>query len=137
MARQLAFASSVLAPAAPSVENGGVYHLAEAWVGYVLLADDVNVDPLVEAYKSAPEEHRFELLALLAEVAGTNQSEFFRQIATQGSDGEMLISVHWMGNRLDSASETLLKTLSARKDEIGSAADVALKRIQDAKAGDD
>ncbi|MDC1142755.1 hypothetical protein OAU50_06660 [Planctomycetota bacterium] len=137
MARYMAFVSSVVAPAAPNASNTALYHLADAWVGYVLLADDVNLSPLKDAFKSAPEEHRFELLALLAEVARTNESAFFRDIATQGRQGEKLIAIRWMGNRLDLASEELLKTLSGGKGDIAATAKEALSRIQDAKNGNE
>ncbi|MCF6228388.1 MAG: hypothetical protein L3J82_06985 [Planctomycetes bacterium] len=136
LTRQMALKVSMQGVSAPVPPDAKTYYLSEAWVGYVLSSEGVDLKPLVEAFKTAPDENRFELLALLAEVAPVNQSAFFRQVATQGEVGEKLIAIRWMGNRRADDPEvvTVLEGLKADENSlIADTAKVALKRVQDAK----
>ena len=125
---ELELALSLLTHAAPV--NGS--HRGEAWVGYTLRAYDVAQDELVASYRAAPDGRKLELLALLVETANLKDAGVFKWVATSDRpEAEKILAVRWMGERRDTGSTDLLKTLSEGKGALAAEAKTALEQLKD------
>ncbi|MCC6465157.1 MAG: hypothetical protein IT463_07445 [Planctomycetes bacterium] len=109
------------APAAPARFE------AEAWVASAVAGDAAA---LAEAYRKAPDESKLELLALLAETAGTAQRDLFAGAATSRPAAERIVAIRWAGARKDGGSRELLAGLAAGKDDVAAEAARALARLE-------
>lgn len=120
-----AFLYAMLTGEAPP--EGGQRYTPMAWVGYAM-GYDAPLDELVEAYKTAPDEDRLVLLALLAETAPATEDAIFRSVATSDRPpGERIIAVQWLRERKPPGGEELLKKLSGGSGIVAEEAKRALK----------
>jgi hypothetical protein len=99
---------------------------AEAFVGMAISVNP-TVEKLDQAYRSAPEDKRIELLALLAECTHRDESGLAKMIATSERPlAEKIIAVRWMGESRNESSHALLKTLSEGQGVLADEAKKAL-----------
>jgi hypothetical protein len=125
--REVWFAWSVNVGAAP---DSGVW-TPEAWVGYTVRRFDAPVDELATAYRSAPEESRTALLALLAVSSGSEQAALMRELAVspQRSDAERIMAVRWFADRNEVGGKEVLTGLAKGSGAVAAEAARSLDRL--------
>jgi len=110
------------------------YGAVDTWLPEAFVAAGMTPRPdagvLDKAYRSAPEQNRLDLLALMAEVMPADPDGVFAMVATsQRPLPEKIIAVRWMGARKHEGGRALLKTLSEGSDALAAEAKEALAKL--------
>ncbi|MBK9976287.1 MAG: hypothetical protein IPP14_16090 [Planctomycetes bacterium] len=114
--REVYFAASVLdrdsgqQSEVPATTGAGT-ELAEYQLRFALRGFNARQSLLQEAYKSADEAQRLDLMALLAETGGVMEEEMMKTVASSNRPGaERILAVRWL--KANQLAPDLLKTLS-------------------------